>query len=69
VSSGETEAQARTSFTEALELHIEVIREDKQLSLPEPRSRLTVLFSEDDTYVTDYIVEIEPDEKDGAGLT
>ena len=58
VSSGVTREEAEANFQEALELHIEAMREQK-LNLPQPRSRFDVLSAELDRYVGDYMIEIE----------
>ena len=58
VSSGNTREEAEANFQEALELHIEAMREQK-LNLPKPRSRFDVLSAEIDRYVGDYMIEIE----------
>ena len=60
VASGKTEEEAKANFEQALELHPETIRENGNFSLPEPRSCDDVLSSEEDSYMTDYIIEIEP---------
>ncbi len=59
VASGETEEKAKAQFAEALKLHLEAMKEDGQPLAP-PRSREEVLASEEDDYLTDYIVEVEP---------
>jgi predicted RNase H-like HicB family nuclease len=55
VSNGESIEEAKANFNEALEMHMEAMREDN-LTLPEPRSRDAVLSAEEDPYVADYIV-------------
>jgi len=58
VSTGETREEAEANFKEALELHIDAMR-NQEFNLPQPRSRIEVLSSEQDSYVGDYMIEIE----------
>ena len=59
VSSGTTEDEAKTHFEDALKLHLEALREEENFTLPEPRGRADVLSTEQDPYITDYIIEID----------
>ena len=56
--SGETEEEAKAQFAECLKLHLEAMKENGQ-PLPPPRSREEVLASEEDDYLTDYVVDVE----------
>jgi predicted RNase H-like HicB family nuclease len=58
VSTGDTREEAEANIKEALELHIDAMRNQK-LNLPQPHSRIEVLSSEQDSYVGDYMIEIE----------
>jgi len=60
VASGKTEEEAKANFDEALKLHLDTLRDQGNFTLPEPRSCDAVLSSEEDSYMTDYIIEIEP---------
>ena len=60
VASGKTEEEAKTQFEEALKFHLEGMRKDDEFTLPEPRNRDEVLAAEEDPYLSDYIIEIEP---------
>lgn len=62
VSSGNTREEAEANIQEALELHIEAMR-NQEITLPQPRSCFEILSSEEDRYVGDYIIEIVLDQK------
>ena len=57
VSWGETEDEAMTKFQDALELHLEGMKEEN-LPLPPPRSKDDILSSEEDPYLSAYIIEV-----------
>lgn len=58
VSCGETIDQAKANFREAIVFHLEGLDAKERQSLAPPRSRETVLDSEEDAFVDDYVVEI-----------
>ena len=57
VSSGVTEEEAKANFQEALKLHLESMKEEG-MGLPVPRSRDDVLAAEEESYLSDFIIEI-----------
>jgi predicted RNase H-like HicB family nuclease len=60
LAAGKTEEEAKANFEGALRLHIEAPREKGNYSLPEPRSCDEVFSEEQESFVGDFIIEVEP---------
>ncbi len=60
---GDTIEAAQASLPDALALHVEGMIEDDR-PLPAARSRIEVLAAVGQPIVSDYIIEIEPDDRD-----
>jgi len=58
VSSGETKEDAIANFQEALDIHMDTMREDN-LEFPEARPLANVLEAEKDEYLEAYVIEID----------
>lgn len=62
ISRGKTVDEAMENFQEALDFHLESMREDR-VSLPSPRSKEDVLGSEQDPWQQAYLVEVSNDDR------
>ncbi|MES9822832.1 MAG: type II toxin-antitoxin system HicB family antitoxin [Candidatus Thiodiazotropha endolucinida] len=60
LASGKTEAEAKANLDQALQLHIEALREKGNYSLPEPHSYDEVFSEEQESYVGDFVIEVDP---------